>query len=255
MCLCIGPPDAIAKFSPTVPIAGLFAARQGDLTVHGGVITIGFPTVIIGEAGTGSAAPSGGAGGAAGAGGGAAPPGGVLIGMIGDMPVYKMPNGTVKVGKAIVIKNDSAFQSAVLRDLAQIQSTPTGAKLLKSIDSSGQTVNINKSGAGNGASPVDGAKAVRKADGTPGDGTGSNVSYNPGKTSIGDGSKPWHTRPPAVGLAHELMHTNHSAHGTNDFTQTGEDMVVGNPPHDTQPFTENKVRSEWHPKQPNRDTY
>jgi uncharacterized Zn-binding protein involved in type VI secretion len=34
--------------SPTVLIGNLMAARMGDPTVHGGVIVIGFPTVIIG---------------------------------------------------------------------------------------------------------------------------------------------------------------------------------------------------------------
>jgi uncharacterized Zn-binding protein involved in type VI secretion len=29
-------------------IGGLPAARQGDMTAHGGVIVIGFPTVMIG---------------------------------------------------------------------------------------------------------------------------------------------------------------------------------------------------------------
>ena len=33
---------------PTVIIGGMPAARLGDPTVHGGVIVVGFPTVIIG---------------------------------------------------------------------------------------------------------------------------------------------------------------------------------------------------------------
>jgi uncharacterized Zn-binding protein involved in type VI secretion len=48
---CVGPPDVIVKGSPTVLIGGLMAARIGDLTAHGGVIVLGCPTVIIGEAG------------------------------------------------------------------------------------------------------------------------------------------------------------------------------------------------------------
>jgi hypothetical protein len=49
---CVGPPDAIAMGSPTVMIGGRMAARMGDLTVHGGTITLGCPTVLIGEVGT-----------------------------------------------------------------------------------------------------------------------------------------------------------------------------------------------------------
>jgi uncharacterized Zn-binding protein involved in type VI secretion len=47
-CACAGPPDAIAGGSPTVMIGNQPAARQFDITVHGGVITVGCPTVIIG---------------------------------------------------------------------------------------------------------------------------------------------------------------------------------------------------------------
>ncbi len=48
MCTCVGPPDAIMKASTTVLIGGKPAARMGDNTAHGGVIVVGFPTVMIG---------------------------------------------------------------------------------------------------------------------------------------------------------------------------------------------------------------
>jgi uncharacterized Zn-binding protein involved in type VI secretion len=47
-CTCVGPPDAVAKGSATVFIGGLPAARMGDQTLHGGIITLGSPTTIIG---------------------------------------------------------------------------------------------------------------------------------------------------------------------------------------------------------------
>jgi uncharacterized Zn-binding protein involved in type VI secretion len=46
--LCVGPIDVIAVGSTSVIIGGQFAARVGDLTVHGGVIVVGCLTVIIG---------------------------------------------------------------------------------------------------------------------------------------------------------------------------------------------------------------
>lgn len=46
--VCTGPPDAIVQGSSTVLIGGKPAARQGDMTAHGGVIVQGFPTVQIG---------------------------------------------------------------------------------------------------------------------------------------------------------------------------------------------------------------
>ena len=48
MAICIGPPDVIAQGSTTVQIGFMPAARIGDMTVHGGVIVVGCPTVIIG---------------------------------------------------------------------------------------------------------------------------------------------------------------------------------------------------------------
>jgi uncharacterized Zn-binding protein involved in type VI secretion len=48
MAVCAGGPDVIALGSFTVMIGGLPAARMGDMTVHGGVIVVGCPTVIVG---------------------------------------------------------------------------------------------------------------------------------------------------------------------------------------------------------------
>lgn len=59
MAVCVGPPDTIIKGSPTVIVMGSMAARIGDSTAHGGTIVVGWPTVIIGDAGGGSAPPGG----------------------------------------------------------------------------------------------------------------------------------------------------------------------------------------------------
>lgn len=48
MATCVGPPDMIALGSFTVLVGSLPAARMGDMTVHGGTIVIGLPTVLIG---------------------------------------------------------------------------------------------------------------------------------------------------------------------------------------------------------------
>ncbi len=67
MCTCVGPPDVIVLGSTGVFIGGKPAARMGDQTSHGGAITLGCPTVLIGETGSGGS----GGGAAGGAGGGA----------------------------------------------------------------------------------------------------------------------------------------------------------------------------------------
>ena len=47
-CVCVGPPDTVAKGSATVTIGGKPAARVGDTCGHGGTIVLGCPTVVIG---------------------------------------------------------------------------------------------------------------------------------------------------------------------------------------------------------------
>lgn len=48
MCICVGPPDTIAKGSGTVMIGGMPAARLGDTTAHGGSVMGTAATVLIG---------------------------------------------------------------------------------------------------------------------------------------------------------------------------------------------------------------
>ena len=48
MAVCVGPPANIVMGSFTVLIGGQPAARMGDNTAHGGVIVMGWPTVLIG---------------------------------------------------------------------------------------------------------------------------------------------------------------------------------------------------------------
>jgi uncharacterized Zn-binding protein involved in type VI secretion len=48
MLVCVGPPDSIIKGSATVRVGGVPAARMGDTTEHGGTILIGAPNVMIG---------------------------------------------------------------------------------------------------------------------------------------------------------------------------------------------------------------
>jgi uncharacterized Zn-binding protein involved in type VI secretion len=73
-CVCVGPPDVIAKGSPTVLVCSMPAARMGDNTAHGGVIAVGAPTVLIGMSGSGGGGGGGGGGAGMGqsAGGGSA---------------------------------------------------------------------------------------------------------------------------------------------------------------------------------------
>jgi len=57
LCICAGPIDTIVLGSFTVLLAGRAAARMGDVTLHGGTITIGAATVLIGDQGGGAGSP------------------------------------------------------------------------------------------------------------------------------------------------------------------------------------------------------
>ena len=57
MCTCIGPPSTIVLGSMGVFIGGKPAARMSDMTAHGGLVTVGLPTVLIGDMSPGSPIP------------------------------------------------------------------------------------------------------------------------------------------------------------------------------------------------------
>ncbi len=48
MATCVGPPDVLIPGSNVTMIGGLPAVRMGDATAHGGAITLGCMTVLIG---------------------------------------------------------------------------------------------------------------------------------------------------------------------------------------------------------------
>ncbi len=173
----------------------------------------------------------------------------------------------------IKIKGDDKFKKKVKEDLRKIYDTPTGKKLLESLKTSGKKVTITKTTKGNACSYSSPNDRFYKSDGTSGKGTDSTVKYNPNRKKL-SGTEKWATRPPAIGLAHELIHAEQAAYGTqsqgkvkNDarkdpsdptkFLQTKkrEAEAVGIPPNDKRNFTENKIRAEWKPPQSKRTYY
>jgi uncharacterized Zn-binding protein involved in type VI secretion len=259
MCICVGPPDVIIKGSMGVFFGGLPAARMGDNTAHGGVIVGGFPTVLIGDIG-----------------------GGGSMSSFGDFPITIEPQTlaemlagvppVIKYGEIRIVgdPSDPSFQGKTLQDLITLNSTPTGHNVLQSLNDSGKKVSIEHTTGGNGCSYR--TSAQRNADGTAGTPSDANVTYNPDRTKIND--ETWGTRPPAIGLGHELIHADHATHGqaytgtdANDSkpnpssttTPPQEDLeelkTAGIPPHDTDDFNENKLRTEWNPPQPQRTWY
>lgn len=48
LCVCVGPPDSVVMGAPTVLVSKMPAAQVGSSTNHGGSISIGDPTVLLG---------------------------------------------------------------------------------------------------------------------------------------------------------------------------------------------------------------
>jgi len=245
LCVCIPPivPDMIAFGSPTVLIMGLPAARMLDPTAKGGVILPPCcPTVLIGMVGIPAppsppSLPS--------------PPGAPDIDP--ELPVTQVvtPSGeaVTQVGNNITIKGSQAFRDRVVADLAKLSATPTGDKLLDSIDAGNKKVTIQETSGGNECGYDSPNDRFVKPDGTNGSGSGSTVSYNPNTTQIDDGSEPWMTRPPEVGLGHELVHADDASKGQQVPGESGgirnrEKQAVGLPPYQNKDPSENKLRAD-----------
>lgn len=272
MCVCVGPPDTIAMGSPTVYIGGKMAARMGDPTTHGGMITMGCPTVIIGESGSG---------GASGAGGGGfgntenllgiAIAVAVVVGVV--ILVVVSQSDTEKYSDGITLKGDKAYRDAMRKHLDALKATPTGKKIIDELDRQGRagkgvTIKHDKgedpgcsasSDRFAAATSVDPATGKMKVD-TPGKGTSSVIDFpadfseHPDLQNYADGSP---GPPLAVPLGHEMIHAVHNGDGTNlrKEVYTGDPIVptsnheeaqtMGIGPYSGDPMTENALRNDF----------
>jgi hypothetical protein len=86
---------------------------------------------------------------------------------------------------------------------------------------------------------------------TPGRGAGSTVNFNSTKTFHCVDDLAMYQRPPAVGLAHELIHALHNSQGINlalvvQNNQKLEEVVTtGMPPYNFEGISDNKMRTQW----------
>jgi hypothetical protein len=187
------------------------AARQSDPSLHGGLISVGFPTVDIGVPGAGSIT-------------------------INGMAVTRNADGTMSVGNAITITGTPEFQAQVIGRLAAIANTPAGRTMLNTINTSGRQMSIITFAAANsdaapnphtwagwqnahplGTPVFDGSGTPMMSGGTQavGNGTGTNtqVRLNPNFTIANnlDPANPLSND----GIAfHEMNHGAHQMTGT-----------------------------------------
>jgi type VI secretion system secreted protein VgrG len=170
--------------------------------------------------------------------------------------------------EGIKIDGSPEFQRNTVAALKEIEATKSGPALLADLKDSKKTVTIKEADKGNSCRRASNDANV-KADGTPGKGADSTVSFSPDKNSTSKGK-----RPPAIGLAHELIHAAHNAKGTRDASMVDNDKkpdpadpskiaqhkkeeirTVGIAPFDKEPYSENSLRSEWPQPQPPRPYY
>jgi hypothetical protein len=124
-------------------------------------------------------------------------------------PIKEATSANVK------ITGSDDFKQGLVGDLAWLMTQPVGIKLIKEIVASGKNLTINESNS-NGETAENWDDGLMKSDGKPGPGSDVTVEYNPGKTSTHTGEKDWMKRPPAIGLAHELIHAWADMKGITD---------------------------------------
>src|SRR5215475_13675903 len=173
----------------------------------------------------------------------------------------------------IVIKGAKDFVEKAQWRLDQIARVPTGGRLLLSLASRGLTVTLVPSSRANEARPdnyraaVALGKSLRWRDeagrerAVRGSGSGSNttIKYNPDLLSLGS-AEAWQRQPPAIWLAHELIHADDAAYGRMDpemieGVRNYERQAIGLQPYEMKEFTENRLRAEWGEPQPARPRY
>jgi Effector protein len=175
--------------------------------------------------------------------------------------------------RGIVVKGAKDFVEKAQSHLDQIARVLTGGRLLRSLASRGLTVTIVPSSRANEARPdnyraaVAPGKSLRWKDETgrervihgAGSGSYTTIKYNPDLSIIGF-TEAWQRQPPAIWLAHELIHADDAAYGRMDpemidGVRNYERQAIGLPPYEMKEFTENRLRSEWSEPQPARPRY
>jgi hypothetical protein len=175
--------------------------------------------------------------------------------------------------QGLIIKGGPDFVEKTQSHLDCIARIATGGRLLRSLASRGLAVTLVPSSRMNEARPdnyraaVARGKSLKWRDETGrgrivhGNGAGSNttIRFNPDLSIIGS-AEAWQQQPPAIWLAHELIHADDAAYGRmdpelKDGVRNYERQAIGLPPYEWKEFTENRLRAEWSEPQPARPRY
>jgi hypothetical protein len=120
-----------------------------------------------------------------------------------------------ELGPGVRAQGSAEFVEQVDDAVDTITSTNAGQQIMDEIGATGQRVVIRPAAPGDGNSYGSSRPADRfeNRNHTPGRGTGGNVYWEPARRQAGDGTQPWHRRPPEIGLGHELAHARDAAQG------------------------------------------
>ena len=157
----------------------------------------------------------------------------------------------ISAGTATIeLDGTDAFRTSVLTDLAWLMTVDVGRELLAAIAMTGKTLKIEATGGGNSTSYEPDADSWENADGTPGAGSNVTVSYNTEEWNPYGGDDDWMRRPPAIGLAHELVHawtgmTGTRARGETEGVRRRELQATGLGEFAPARMTENRFREAF----------
>ena len=173
----------------------------------------------------------------------------------------------------LMLKGEPPFVAQTAAHLEELAQIAAGRALLRSLRLSGKIVRVIATTHANETVPDSYSRAFaqgrritwqtpagrkRTIVGT-GLGTRVTIKYNPAVSCIGCAGA-WQTAPPALWLAHELIHAVDAAYGLMEPEIVGgvhnyERQAVGLPPYEEKEFTENRFRIQWSPQQPLRTSY
>jgi LysM repeat protein len=115
----------------------------------------------------------------------------------------------VKKGSSkVTVEGGDQFMTGVYLDLAWLMTSAVGQDLVKELQEAKHSVKIVETTGGNSeeADVFEHGLETTDVPPKPGPGTNVTVKYNPNRLFIKDGTLDWHHRPPAIALAHEMIH-------------------------------------------------
>jgi len=153
----------------------------------------------------------------------------------------------------IKVTGNDAFKTHVYLDLGWLMTAGVGQQLIQEIQAASHDVEIIKTEGGNGAGydPDDDSWETTDTPPKPGPGSNVTVHFNPARLFIKDGSLDWHHRPPAIGLAHEMVHAWTGVYGTRargedeHGVRRREQQATGLAEHADHAITENRFRAAF----------